>query len=220
MPCFKCNILQGVSITGLFQVCLVVSQNLGEGALIQMFCWYAREKWRNQFSLVACEDCLAVCFEGLVVGRICVWCLVIAAIFMEFGQAGAKRCGGCLKVINWAGVPTEVTKRVAQGMNAIGKTGSQYVIMLYCKTLLHIFLGIYCKKIYWIPIFTILLLFYVFQVGKAKSTTQSVLIILILNGFLQKNFQIFYFISENFIPLTLHASPLCLFAFFITVFLL
>ena len=39
---------------------------------------------------------------GLVVERICVlWCLVIVAIFMGFGQAGAKRCGGYLKVINW-----------------------------------------------------------------------------------------------------------------------
>ena len=45
--------------------------------------------------------CLEVCFGGLVVGRICVWCLVIVVIFMRFGQAGAKRCGGCLKVINW-----------------------------------------------------------------------------------------------------------------------
>ena len=103
-------------------------------------------------------------------------------------------------------------------MNAIGKTGSHYVIMLYCKTLLHIFLGIYCKKIYWIPIFTLLLLFYVSEVGKAKSTTQSVLIILMLNGFLQKIFQIFYFISESFIPLTLHPFPLCLFFFHYSVF--
>ena len=38
---------------------------------------------------------------GVVVEKICVWCLVIVAIFMGFGQAGAKRCGGCLKVINW-----------------------------------------------------------------------------------------------------------------------
>ena len=38
---------------------------------------------------------------GLVVQRICVWCLVIVAIFTGFGQARAKRCGGCLKVINW-----------------------------------------------------------------------------------------------------------------------
>ena len=44
---------------------------------------------------------LEVCFVGLVIERICVWCLVIVAIFMGFGQAGAKRCGGCLKVINW-----------------------------------------------------------------------------------------------------------------------
>ena len=101
MPFVNCNILQGASITELFQVCLVVSQTLGEGALAQTFCWYAREKWGSQFSLVACEDCLEVCFVGLVVERIRVWCLIIVAIFMGFGQAGAKRCGGCLKVINW-----------------------------------------------------------------------------------------------------------------------
>ena len=88
-------------ITELFQVCLVVSQTLGEGVLVKMFCWYAREKWGSYFSLVACEDCLEVCFVGLVVERICVWCLAIVAIFMGFGQAGAKRCEGCLKVINW-----------------------------------------------------------------------------------------------------------------------
>ena len=66
-----------------------------------MFCWYAREKWGIQFSLVACEDCLQVCLVGLVVERICVWCLVIFVISMGFGQAGRKRCGGCLNVINW-----------------------------------------------------------------------------------------------------------------------
>ena len=42
-----------------------------------------------------------VCFVGLVVERICVWFLVIAAIFMGFGQAGGKMCGGCLRVIDW-----------------------------------------------------------------------------------------------------------------------
>ena len=44
---FIYNILQGVSITKLFLVCLVVSQNLGEGTLVQMFCWYVREKWES-----------------------------------------------------------------------------------------------------------------------------------------------------------------------------
>ena len=45
MPVFICNILQGASITELFQVCLVVSQTLGEDTHVLMFCWYAREKW-------------------------------------------------------------------------------------------------------------------------------------------------------------------------------
>ena len=49
---------------------------------------------------MTCEDCLEVCFVGLVLGRKYIWCLVIVAIFMRFGQAGAKRRGGCLKVIN------------------------------------------------------------------------------------------------------------------------
>ena len=47
------------------------------------------------------EDYLGVYLVGLVVERICVWCLVIVAIFTGFGQAEAKRCGGCLKVTNW-----------------------------------------------------------------------------------------------------------------------
>ena len=38
---------------------------------------------------MACEDCLEVCFVGLMVERICVWCLVIAVIFMGFGKARA-----------------------------------------------------------------------------------------------------------------------------------
>ena len=57
----------------------------------------------------------------------------------------------------------------------IGKEGSHCVILLYCETLLQVLLGIYCKRFYWIPLFTILLLFYVFEVGKTKSATQSVL---------------------------------------------
>ena len=47
------------------------------------------------------EDCIKVCFVGLVVERIYVLCPVIVVIFMGFGQAGAKRCGGCLQVISW-----------------------------------------------------------------------------------------------------------------------
>ena len=79
-----------------------MSQALGEDTIVLMFCWYAMEQSRSLFSLVVCEDCLDVCLIGiLVVERNYVWCLVIVVIFMGFGQAGAKRCGGCLKVINW-----------------------------------------------------------------------------------------------------------------------
>ena len=73
----------------------------------------------------------------------------------------------------------------------IGKIGSHYVILLYCETLLQVLLGIYCKRFYQIPLFTILLLFYVFEVGKAKIATQSVLMILTLNGLFLKMFRFF-----------------------------
>ena len=63
------------------------------------------------------------------------------------------------------GVAMQVTKEETL---FIGKTGSHYVILLYCETLLQVLLGIYCKRFYLIPPFTILLLFYVFEVGKCN----------------------------------------------------
>ena len=74
----------------------------------------------------------------------------------------------------------------------VGNAGSHFVILLYSETLLQVLLGIYCKRFQQIPLFTILLFFYVFEVGKAKSVTQSVLMILTLNGLLQKNFQVYF----------------------------
>ena len=116
-----------------------------------------------------------------MVGRNYVWCLDIVAIFVGFGKAGAKRCGGCLKVISWGwGCKSK------KGTVFIGKAGSHYVILLYCETLLQVLLGIYCKTFYHLHLFTILLLLYVFEVGKAKSTTQIILMMLTLNGLFQK----------------------------------
>ena len=78
---------------------------------------------------------------------------------MEFGRAGAKMCGGCLKVIDW-GWRYKSQKR---GALFIGNAGSHCVILLYlkivCENLLQVLLGIYCKRFYWILLFTILLLF-------------------------------------------------------------
>ena len=54
----------------------------------------------------------------------------------------------------------------------IEKAGYHYVILLYCETLLQVLLGIYCKRFYHISLFTILLLFYMSEVDKAKSATQ------------------------------------------------
>ena len=86
------------------------------------------------------------------------------------------------------GVPMQVTER---GTLLIGKGGWNYVILLYCETLLQGSLDIYCKIFYWILLFIILLLFYVCEVGKVKSATQSVLMMLTLNGLVQKHFQVF-----------------------------
>ena len=47
---------------------------------------------------MACEDYLEVCFVGLVVERICVWCLVIGAIFMEWGMLKSHQLGVAMQV--------------------------------------------------------------------------------------------------------------------------
>ena len=70
----------------------------------------------------------------------------------------------------------------------IRKASYHWVIMLYCETLLEVLLGVYYKRFYQVPLFTMLLLFYMFETGKAKSTTQSALMILTLNVLFQKNF--------------------------------
>ena len=135
---------------------------------------------------------------------------------MGFGQAGAKRCGGCLiHQLSSIGVGDASHKR---GTLFIGKTGSHYAILLSCETSSQVLLGIYCKKVYWIPLFTKLLLFYVFKFDKAKSATQSVLMILTMNGLFQKNFNVFYFTPKKYISLALHPFPLLFFS--IIVFIL
>ena len=109
-----------------------------------MLCWYVREKLESKFSLVACEDCLEVCFVGLVLGRNYVWCLDIVVIFMRFGQAGVEWCGECLKVIN-CHKRLKTHKNHKKGTLFIEKADSQYVILLYCETLLQVLLVIYCN---------------------------------------------------------------------------
>ena len=95
-----------------------------------------------------------------------------------------KKVWGMLKS-HHLGMAMQVIKRETL---FIGKAGSHYVILLYCETLMQVLLRVYCKtKVFFrIHLFTMLLLFYVFEVGKAKGATQSVLMILTLNGFFQK----------------------------------
>ena len=86
--------------------------------------------------------------------------------------SGSKNVWVMLK-IHQLGVVMQVKK---VGFFSQGRQdGSYYVMLLYCETLLEVLLGVYCKRFYWILLFTMLLLFYVFEVGKARSATQSVL---------------------------------------------
>ena len=57
--------------------------------------------------------------------------LVIVVKCMRFGKAGAKRCGGNFKGINW-------NKNASQKRENLflRKESSRYVILLYCETLL------------------------------------------------------------------------------------
>ena len=104
-------------------------------------------------------------------------------IYGIWTSRGKEVCG----MLNW-GVAMQVTKG---GTLFKGKAGPHYGILLYYETLLQVLLVICCKRFYWIPLFTILLLFYLFEVRKAKSATQSVLMILTLNGLFQKNFLLY-----------------------------
>ena len=67
---------------------------------------------------------------GLVRGNYACY-LVRVAVFMGFGQAGAKRWETCFKVMNWGGNTSH-----EMGTLCIGKGGSHYVRLLYCETLL------------------------------------------------------------------------------------
>ena len=129
---------------------------------------------------------------GLVVERNFVWCLV-GHSWHIYGicKSRSKKVWGMLKSHH-----LEVAMQVTEsGTLFIGKAGCHYVILLYCETLLQVLLGIYHKRFCRIPLFTMLLLFYVFEVGKAKSAYQSVLKILTGNG-LEKNLGS-YFTLEN-----------------------
>ena len=81
----------------------------------------------------------------------------------------SKKVWGCLKVINWG------WRCKSQKGGSFHREGR----FSLCNTavLWNFIAGltIYCKRFYWIPLLTILLLLYVFEVGKAKNAAQSVL---------------------------------------------
>ena len=173
----NCNILQGASIIDLFQNCLVVSQILG-GAFVQIFYWYVREKW----------------------GVSSAWWHVRTVVrFALLDQCQKVSVYGALSQLPYIWDSDKQEQKSIRGGDAshkrgalfIGKIGYHCVILLYCETLLQVLLGIYCKRFYRILLFTMSLLFYVFEVGEAKSATHSVLMMLTLNGLFQKKFQVF-----------------------------
>ena len=95
----------------------------------------------------------------------------------------SKKLWGMLKSHQLGGGDDAIHKRWTLFVEKVGS----HVILLYCKTLLQVILSIYRKRFYQIPLFTILLLFSVFE--KAKKPTQRVLLILTLNGLFQKIFR-------------------------------
>ena len=90
---------------------------------------------------------------GLVLGGKYIWCLDKVVIFMGFEQAGAKRCGGHSKVVNWG---SNASRK--WGALFIRKGGSHYVILPHCKNFI-LSLACHCKIFYRIPFFIILLFF-------------------------------------------------------------
>ena len=106
-----------------------------------------------------------------------------------------------------------------RGALFIGKVGSHFVILLYCETLWQVLLGIYCKRFYWIPLFTILLLFYMLEVGKAKSATQKCPNDINTEWAIPEKFLSFLLYPWKLHILNPHPFPLCLFLFIIVLVL-
>ena len=81
------------------------------------------------------EDCLQVCFVGIVVGGNYVWCLVIIFIFQIFSylwDLEEQRGKGSFKVIS-CHLRWQCKPQGAEGWGAVfmGKGGSHNVILLY-----------------------------------------------------------------------------------------
>ena len=124
---------------------------------------------------------------------------------MGFGQAGAKRCGGCLKVINWGW-----RCKSQKGALFLGKAGSHCVMLLSCEVFLQVLLGIYCKRFYWIPSFhytTVLLRVWGLQSQTCNSKCP--------NETLNSNFLLY---PWKFIILKPTPFPVCFFSVIVFVY--
>ena len=154
---------------------------------------------------MACEDCLEVGFVGLVVQRICVWCPIITDIFMGFGQTGAKRCGRCLKVVNW-GWRCKLQKGASLHREGRFSLCNTAVLWNFVASLT----GYILQKILLDTSFhyaTVVLRVWGLQSQKCNSDCPNEK----LNGLFQKNFQVFNSTHENSLSLTLLISSLFFF---------
>ena len=159
----------GISCNACFYL-QYLARCLNYGALLDLPSCKS-ESWRRY----TCTNVVLVCEGGIgELGEVGNWGLEVCFVGLALGRYYV-----------WCLVIVVIFMRFGQ---AGAKSCGDAYIVLYCETLLQVLLCIYCNWFYWIPLFTILLLLYVFEVGKAKSVTQSVLIRLTLNGLFQKIF--------------------------------
>ena len=151
-----------------------------------MFSCYVREKRRSQLSLWHVKTAL----------RFALW---------DYQELCMVPCDSCHIYELWTSRSRKVYWMVKSHQLWVAfqvfSQGRQVLTMYYCCIV-----KLYCTS-YWIYtvkdfiryilLFTILMLFYVFEVSKTKSATQSVLMILKLNGLFQKNIQVFYLTLGN-----------------------
>ena len=83
--------------------CLDLARCLYYGALLGLLSCKS-DSWRRctcknvLFSLVAFENCLQVCFVGLVIERISLWCFVIVLVFIVWRMLKSHQLGVAMQV--------------------------------------------------------------------------------------------------------------------------
>ena len=121
-----------------------------------------REENKLNFYFHISLRCLKKFYHGVIL-------FGVKSVYGALSKLSYLWYGGCLKVINWGW-----WRWKSQKGGSFHREGRFF----QCDTAIlwnFIVSCIYCKIFHWITLFTMLLLCYVFEVGKARSTTQSVL---------------------------------------------